>query len=94
MVKHDNKIKWNPVKNTENVHLTKHIHSLLTNNKKLNDTENMANDFNNLFTAVMAKLNLHQVGKDEATSSLKETFPGKTHGHKIIPTTQTEIKHI
>jgi hypothetical protein len=94
MVKPDNKIKWNTIKNAGNVHLTKHIHSLLTNNKKLKDPENMANDFNNLFIVVIEKLNLHQVGKDEGTLFLKETFPRNTHGHKIIPTIQTEIKCI
>lgn len=61
--------------------------------KKLKDPENMANDLNTLFTAVIEKLNLHQVRNEEAISFLKETFPGNIHGHIIIPTTQTEKKH-
>jgi len=47
----------------------------------------MTNDFINLFTAIMKKLNLNQVRKEEAISFLKKTFPGNIYGHKIIPTT-------
>ena len=47
----------------------------------------MTNDFINLFTEIMEKLNLNQVRKEKATSFLKETFPGNIYGHKIIPTT-------
>jgi hypothetical protein len=47
-----------------------------------------------IFLTVTKSLNLHQVGKEDAISFLKDAFPVKLPGIKIIPTTETEIKSI
>jgi hypothetical protein len=50
------------------------------------------NAFNNFSLTVTKSLNLHKMGKDGAISFLKDAFPAKFPGIKIIPTTETEIK--
>jgi hypothetical protein len=68
--------------------------SLLTNNEKVNDPGTVANAFNIFVLTITESLNLHQVGREDATLFLKDAFPVKFHGIKIIPTTETEIKCI
>jgi hypothetical protein len=43
------------------------------------------------FLTIIESLNLHQVGREYAISFLKNAFPVKFPGIKIIPTTETEI---
>jgi len=45
------------------------------------------------FLSIAENLNLHQVGK-EIQLFLKNAFPCKFHGIKIVPTSETEIKSI
>jgi hypothetical protein len=68
--------------------------SLLTNNEKVKDPEPVASDFSNFFLTITESLNLPQVGREDAISFLKDAFPVKFPGIKIIPTTETEIKCI
>jgi hypothetical protein len=42
------------------------------------------------FLTITESLNLHQVGREDAVSFLKATFPGI----KIIPSTESEMKSI
>jgi hypothetical protein len=37
-------------------------------------------------------MKLHQVRRDDAISFIKDRFPRKFHGIKIIPTTESKIK--
>jgi hypothetical protein len=79
---------------TEKIHFTEQMPSLLTNNETVKDSGTVANAFNNFFLAITESLNLHQVGREDAISFLKDAFPVKFPGIKIIPTTETEIKSI
>jgi hypothetical protein len=54
----------------------------------------VGNAFNNFSLTVTESLNLHKMGKDGAISFLKDAFPVKFPGIKIIPTTETEVKSI
>jgi hypothetical protein len=47
-----------------------------------------------IFITITESLNLHEVGKEDAISFLKDAFPVKFPGIEIIPTTETEIKNI
>jgi hypothetical protein len=40
---------------------------------------------------IAERLNLHQVGKGDAISFSKDSFPGKFPGMKIIPTIEAKI---
>jgi hypothetical protein len=68
--------------------------SLLTNNKNVKDPETLANAFNSFSLTITESLNLHQLGREDAISFLKDAFPIKFPVLKIIPTTETEIKSI
>jgi hypothetical protein len=46
------------------------------------------------FLSTAKNLNLHQVGKEDPISSLKDAFPCKFQGIKIVPTSEAEIKCI
>jgi hypothetical protein len=60
--------------------------------KKLKDPKNVASAFNNFFITITEKLNLQQIAKGDAISTLKDSFPGNFPNIKIIPITETEIK--
>jgi hypothetical protein len=44
--------------------------------------------------SVADNLNLHEVGKEDPISSIKDAFPCKFHGIKIVPNSEAEIKSI
>jgi hypothetical protein len=46
------------------------------------------------FPSVAENLNLHQVGKEDHISFLKDSFPCKFHGIKTVPNAEVEIKNI
>jgi hypothetical protein len=50
--------------------------------------------FNTFFLIITVNLKLHQVGRDDATSFLRDTFTRDFPGIKITPTTETLIKRI
>jgi hypothetical protein len=60
----------------------------------MTDPENIGDVFNSFFLSSAENLNLHQVGKVESVSFLKDLFPCKFHGIKIVPTVESEIKMI
>jgi hypothetical protein len=63
-------------------------------NRKITDPENLAAVFNSFFLPVAENLNLHQVGREDPISFLKDMFSCRFHGVKIIPTSKAEIKSI
>jgi hypothetical protein len=79
---------------TGKVHPTEQVPSLLVNNEKLKDLENVANAFSNFFLRVTEKLNIRKFEKGDAISFLKDSFPGNFPSIKIIPITEAEIKSI
>ena len=54
----------------------------------------MSNGFNNFSITITKKLNIQQLEKGNATSHLKDSFPGNFPSIKIIPITEDEIKSI
>jgi hypothetical protein len=97
IAKSDNKIKttWNIIKQeTEKIHVTEQMPSLLINDEKLKEPEKVADVFNGFFLSVAENLNLHQLGKEDPTSFLKYPFPCKFHGIKIVRTSEVEVKSI
>jgi hypothetical protein len=66
--------------------------SLLTNYEKIKDSGKVADVFSSFFLSIAENLNLHQVGKEDPMSFLKDAFPCKFHGIKIVPTSEAEIK--
>jgi hypothetical protein len=46
------------------------------------------------FLSVAENLNLHLAGKEDSISFLKDAFPCKFHGIKIVPNSEAEIKSI
>jgi hypothetical protein len=93
--KSDNKIKsWNIIKcESEKLHLTEQIPSVLINSEKVNDPQIIADAFNTFFLQTTEDLSLHQEESD-VISFLKKPFPRKFPGIKTIPTTKTETKSI
>jgi hypothetical protein len=80
---------------TGKIHVTEQIPSLLIiNNEKIKDPEKVANVFSSFFLSVAENLNVRQVGKEDPISFLKDAFPCKLHGIKIVPTSEAEIKSI
>jgi hypothetical protein len=51
--------------------------SLLSNNEKVKDPGIVANTFSNFFLTITESLNLHQEGREDAISFLKDAFPVK-----------------
>jgi hypothetical protein len=98
IAKYINKIKttWNMVKKeTGKFHFKPEwMPSVLTHNEKVKDPEKVADAFNSFFLTTAESSNLHQVGKEDAISFIKDSFPGNFPGIKIIPTTEAEIKSI
>jgi hypothetical protein len=45
-----------------------------------------------LFLSISENLNLHQVGGKRCNMFLKDAFPCKFHGIKIVPIPEAEIK--
>jgi hypothetical protein len=68
--------------------------SLLINGEKAKDPEKFIDTFNNFFVTITENLNLHQAGKEDAITLLKESFPRKFPASKLIPITEAEIKCI
>jgi hypothetical protein len=68
--------------------------SLLINDEKIKYREKVADVFNNFFLSVAENVNLHQVGREDPISFLKDAFTCKFHGIKIVPTSEAEIKCI
>jgi hypothetical protein len=66
--------------------------SLLINNEKLKSPEKVADAFNSFFLSVAENINLHQVGKEDPICFLRDAFPCKLHGIKIVPNSEAEIK--
>jgi hypothetical protein len=64
------------------------------NDEKLKNPTDVVNTFNNLFITITEKLNIQQVEKRDATSVLKDSFPGNFPIIKIIPITEAEVKSI
>jgi hypothetical protein len=56
--------------------------------------EKVADVFSSFFLSITENLNLHQVGKEDPISFLKDAFPCKFHGIKIVPTSEAQIKSI
>jgi hypothetical protein len=54
------------------------VPTLLVNDEKLKDPTDVVNAVNNLFTTITEKLNIQQTQKGDATSILKDSFPGNT----------------
>jgi hypothetical protein len=90
----DSKIKtWNTIKQeTGKIHATEQMPSLLVNDEKIKDK--VAEVFNSFFLSNAENLNLYQVVKEDPISFLKDAFPCKFHGIKILPTSKAEIKSI
>jgi hypothetical protein len=65
--------------------------SLLINDEKLKIQKRLL-IFLSFFLLIAENLDLHQVGKEGPISSLKDAFPCKFHGIKIVPTSESEIK--
>jgi hypothetical protein len=61
---------------------------------KMKDPEKGSDVFSSFFISIAENLNLHQVGKEDPISFLKDSFPLKFHGIKIVPTSESEIKSI
>jgi hypothetical protein len=75
--------------------LAEQISSVLVNSEKVNDPQIIADAFNTFFfLQITETLNLHQEEKGDVISLLKNAFPRKFPGIKIIPTTETEIQRI
>jgi hypothetical protein len=79
---------------TGKVHVTEQIPSVFTDSGKVKDRGRVVNAFNNFFLTITESLNLHKMGKEDAVSFLKDTFPVKFPNIKIIPITETGIKSI
>jgi hypothetical protein len=48
--------------------------------KKLKDPEKVADVFRSFFLSIAENLNLHQVGKGDPISFIKDPYPCKFHG--------------
>jgi hypothetical protein len=68
---------------TRKIHVTEQMPSLLINYEKIKDPEQFATVFNNFFLSIAEHLNLHQVGKEDPISFLKDAFPCKFHLLKL-----------
>lgn len=69
--------------------------SLFINSGEVKYPVTVANAFSViLLLTVIENLKLHQVGSEDAFSFLKDAFPVKLAGIKIVPATETEIKSI
>jgi hypothetical protein len=68
--------------------------SPLINNEKMKDPENVTDVFNSFFLSIAENLKLQQVRKEDPISFLKDFFPCKFYGIKIVPTSGAEIKSI
>jgi hypothetical protein len=66
--------------------------SLLVNDENVKDSEVIAEAFNTFLLTITENLNFHQEERGDDISFLKEAFPIKLPGVKIISTTETEIK--
>jgi hypothetical protein len=62
--------------------------------KKIKDPEKVTDVFSGCFLSVAENLNLHQVGKEDPISFLKDSLPCKFHGIKIVPVSEAEIKGV
>jgi hypothetical protein len=76
------------------MHVTEQMPFLWINNEKIKDPGKVAGVFNSLFLSIAENLNLCQMGKEDPISFLKDAFPCKFHGFKIVPTSEAEIKRI
>jgi hypothetical protein len=95
IAKSDNKIKttWDIIKQkTGKIHVTEQMPTLVINDEKIKDPEKVADVFNSFFLSIAENLNLHQVGKEDPISSLKDAFTYKFHDIKIVQTSEAEIK--
>jgi hypothetical protein len=61
------------------------------NSEKVNDPKIITDAFSACFL-ITKYLDFHQEARGDAISFIKNAFPIKFHGFKIIPTTETEIK--
>lgn len=61
---------------------------------KVKAAETVANAFNQtfFFLKITESITLHTMGKEDAISLIKETFPVQFPGIKIIPSTETGMK--
>jgi hypothetical protein len=66
--------------------------SLVTNDDKINYPEKVVDVCSSFFVLVAENLNLHHVGKEDPFSFLKDAFPCKFHGFKVLLTSEAEIK--
>jgi hypothetical protein len=54
----------------------------------------LADVFKSFYLLIAENLNLHQVKKEDPFSFLKDAFPSKFHGIKIVTTSEAEMKSI
>jgi hypothetical protein len=78
---------------TGKVDVAEEMPSLLIS-EKINDPGKVADVFNSFSLSIAENLNLHQVGKEDPVSFLKDSFSCKFHGIKIVPMSEVEIKGI
>ena len=76
------------------MHPTEQVPSSLVNTGTLRDQKTVANTFNNFFLTISEKLDIHTLGKGDAISFLKDSFPTKFPNLNVIPITEAEIKSI
>jgi hypothetical protein len=67
------------------------VPSLLINDEKIKDPEKVAFQ---QFLSIAGNLNIHQVGKENPISFLKDAFPCRLLGITIIPMSEAEIKSV
>jgi len=97
IAKSNNKIKtkWNTIRRERKSTFSGTVSPpILVNDEKLEDPTNVANAFISFFIKITEHLNIQQMGKGDAISVLKDSFPGNFPSIKIISNTETEIKCI
>jgi hypothetical protein len=58
------------------------------------EPEKVAGVFNSFFLSIAENLNLHQAWKENPIYFLKDSFPCKFHGIKIVPNSEAATKSI
>jgi hypothetical protein len=76
---------------TGKIHVTEQIPSLLINDEKIKEPEKVADVFSSYFNCC-ENLILHQVGKEDPISFLKDSLPCRFHSIKIVLTSEAQIR--
>jgi hypothetical protein len=79
-----------PIAKSDKIKMT----SLIINDEKIKDPEKVSDVFNSFFLSIAENVNLYQVGKEDPISFLKDAFPSKFHGTKIVPNSEAETRSI